>query len=212
MHLLRSPKVKRVLIVLLTCNILILGVMVYNNSLDKVCFRFVGLEGTSPHIGRRAHFFDCETRFEKIAGYCECFGHYRKHIVFGHEMLRCKDVCQSLYEKKRSIPKRIIQLYPKRKPPVLLERLMRAWKAKNPEYEYLLFDNDEMVKFVETNFEEKVVKAYKRLNIGVMKADFFRVLSVYHLGGIYADSDTYCIIPLKEWIHDEEMIIGEQTL
>lgn len=46
-----------------------------------------------------------------------------------------------------------------------------------------------------------------------MRADFFRYLAIYVLGGIYADSDTNCFLPVKKWIGTtEEMVIAPEAL
>ena len=60
-----------------------------------------------------------------------------------------------------------------------------------------------MEEFVKNNYEERVVNAYMRLNLNICKIDFFKYLSIYKLGGIFADSDTECIHSLDSWISNQ---------
>jgi mannosyltransferase OCH1-like enzyme len=55
------------------------------------------------------------------------------------------------------------------------------------------------------------VAAFRKLPVPVMRADFFRLAVVYHLGGIYADVDVECSVPIHDWaVHECEVVMGTE--
>jgi mannosyltransferase OCH1-like enzyme len=50
-------------------------------------------------------------------------------------------------------------------------------------------------------------KAYGLLPLAVMKADLFRYCIIYHYGGIYADTDTICLIKPNLFINNSLLTI-----
>lgn len=86
------------------------------------------------------------------------------------------------------IPRRIIQTGPSRDLPLLHRAVVANIRLLNPEFEYRFFDDDDVVRFFETEFPE-----YRRLfntfKFRIQKYDFFRYLAVYRFGGFYFDLD-----------------------
>ncbi|MFD2161730.1 glycosyltransferase family 32 protein [Paradesertivirga mongoliensis] len=64
------------------------------------------------------------------------------------------------------------------------------FRKKNPEYQYEFYDDGRIESFFETEFEDNVLQAYRRLNIGAAKADMFRYAILLKKGGIYLDIDS----------------------
>lgn len=62
-----------------------------------------------------------------------------------------------------------------------------------------LQDDSEAEVFVSTYFSDYISQLYKSYPLGVMKADFWRYAAIYVHGGVYADIDTRCLRPIKEW-------------
>ena len=77
-----------------------------------------------------------------------------------------------------------------------------SWIEQNPEYEYHLFDDNDINQFIVKEFPE-YVSAYKKIKQGAVKADFWRYLILYRYGGVYADIDCRCMVSLKKWIQPE---------
>ncbi len=75
-----------------------------------------------------------------------------------------------------------------------------SWIDLNPEYEYRLFNDDDIYNFIKIEFPE-YLHAYNKIKFGATKADFWRYLIIYKYGGVYADIDCECINPLREWIN-----------
>jgi mannosyltransferase OCH1-like enzyme len=63
----------------------------------------------------------------------------------------------------------------------------------NSEFDYYFYDDDDCLEFIEDNFDEDVVYAYKQLIPGAYKADLWRYCILYINGGFYADIDTLCL-------------------
>jgi hypothetical protein len=69
----------------------------------------------------------------------------------------------------------------------------------NPEYEYRLHDDNDILDFIKKDFPD-YLEGYKKIKYGASKADLWRYLIIYKYGGVYADIDCRCINPLREWI------------
>ena len=58
-----------------------------------------------------------------------------------------------------------------------------------PEYEQIIYDDEQIEEFIKNNFHKRIYDAYKSINpiYGCAKSDFFRMLVIYFYGGIYFD-------------------------
>jgi len=110
---------------------------------------------------------------------------------------------------KERIPRRIIQVWGtlSRKNPISpgeksanLPLFGKASAANlrllNPDFEYLLFDDDEIEQFVDQEYPQyrSVLDSFSRR---IQRYDFFRYLAVYHLGGFYFDTDVFLATGLE---------------
>lgn len=85
---------------------------------------------------------------------------------------------------------------------------MQTWKALNPTWTIMLWDDRACTTFVQTEYPE-LYPAYAGLAKNVERADFFRYLVVYHYGGLYADTDVTCLQPLDVWLPPSaELVVG----
>lgn len=82
--------------------------------------------------------------------------------------------------------------------PVLLENINRL-KEMNPDWEYRLYDNVDCREFIRSNFDAGVLQLYDRISAryGAARADFFRYLLLYRLGGVYLDIKSTVVHPLS---------------
>lgn len=67
----------------------------------------------------------------------------------------------------------------------------------SPTYEYKFMGDIEIKDFVKCNFSQQIYKSFNKLNIGAAQADFWRLLVLYKLGGIYLDIDAHLVWPLE---------------
>jgi len=95
-------------------------------------------------------------------------------------------VCKNM-ERNDKIPRRIIQTYFSRD---VFERMYEAsltFKNLNPDFDYIFYDDEEIKKFLQTNYKKEVLEAFDLLIPGAFKADLFRLAELYINGGYYAD-------------------------
>lgn len=80
--------------------------------------------------------------------------------------------------------------------------------AVNSEYDHYFYDDSLCIKFLEDNFEPRVLSAYKKLVPGAYKADLFRYCILYINGGVYCDDKFTFILPLRKFIpEDSDFVI-----
>jgi len=100
-----------------------------------------------------------------------------------------------------SIPKIIHQIWigPKPRP----SRFMDTWAAKNPDFEYILWSESELIKrgmiFLEC---QKEIDDMSEIN---GKADIIRWEILYKYGGIFLDADSICIEPLDDILFNKSI-------
>ncbi|TNF98043.1 MAG: hypothetical protein EP297_09055 [Gammaproteobacteria bacterium] len=99
----------------------------------------------------------------------------------------------------QGIPKIIWQTMKTNVVPKIMMDYSNSWIEQNPEYEYRFFDDEDITQFIAKEFPE-YISAYKKIKHGAVKADFWRYLIMYKYGGVYADIDCRCIVPLRKWI------------
>jgi inositol phosphorylceramide mannosyltransferase catalytic subunit len=97
-----------------------------------------------------------------------------------------------------TIPKRIIQVWGGgSEPPLLCKAAAANVRLLNPEFEYLLFDDDRMKAFInEQCLEYRGV--FNSFRVPIQRFDFFRYLAIYRLGGFYFDMDVLLASNLRE--------------
>ena len=109
------------------------------------------------------------------------------------------------------IPKVIYQTYKNKNVPTLTRFFIRLMKWRNPQYRYEFYDDNRIDTFFKEEYGESVYQAYKRIDIGAAKADFFRYAVLYKFGGVYLDIDGYTTRNLDDMIKpDDAAIITEE--
>ena len=91
-------------------------------------------------------------------------------------------------------PKAIYQTWSTKKLPASIQNSIDLMLLLNSEYEYRLFDDRDMLLFIEQNYDSTVVDAFNSLTIGGAKADFWRYLILYKNGGVYLDIDSMIVV------------------
>jgi hypothetical protein len=80
-------------------------------------------------------------------------------------------------------------------PPDIL-RTTQTFRDRNPDFQYLLFNEKGAESFIEEHFTAREVAAFRACAVPAMQADYFRYCAVLALGGIYADADMRCVANL----------------
>ena len=106
-----------------------------------------------------------------------------------------------------SIPKNIFQTFKTKKLPLITRWHIWNMKRMNPEYQYNLYDDQDIKDFFKEEFAPEYLKAYNKLTIGAAKADFFRYAILYKKGGVYLDIDSGMTKPLKKLILPDDVAL-----
>lgn len=64
---------------------------------------------------------------------------------------------------------------------------VKVLKTLHPDYNYVIFDEEERKNFIKNNYDERVLNAYNKLKPGTYKADLWRYCYLYKNGGFYMD-------------------------
>jgi mannosyltransferase OCH1-like enzyme len=70
---------------------------------------------------------------------------------------------------------------------VYVNYLFNRWMA--PTFEFRFCSDEDCAKFIKERFSAEIYDCYSRLQIGAARADLWRVLVLYALGGVYLDID-----------------------
>ena len=103
---------------------------------------------------------------------------------------------------KIKIPKIIHQTFRTNELPELIQKSVDQLKEMNPDFEYRYYNDDDCVNFIKNNYDEETLEIYLSINpsYGSSRADFFRYLLMYKVGGVYLDIKSCTIKPLSETI------------
>lgn len=85
--------------------------------------------------------------------------------------------------------------------------IRKKMKKINPEYKFIIYNEEEMDNFVYNNFNGKILEMYKKINLSVPKSDFARLLILYEIGGIYLDMKSSIECNLDNFITDKDKAI-----
>ena len=80
-----------------------------------------------------------------------------------------------------SIPKVIYQTWKNKNLHKNCIKIKNNIQSLNPEYEMVLYDDNDIDLFIKTNFTEYVYNCFKQLNVGAAKADFWRYCVLYKM-------------------------------
>ena len=82
-------------------------------------------------------------------------------------------------------------------------------KDNNPGWTYELFDEEQQIEFLDSNYPAKFSRIYHSFGKGydVAKTDFFRYLLIYHYGGVYLDLKSSFTSPLSNLCGPSETFI-----
>ena len=102
------------------------------------------------------------------------------------------DVTKNIDELKHTLIKSIIPMniyvtWKTKNLPKFMEKNLEDLKIKNPEFNIILYDNNDCTEFIKNNFNKNVLDAYMKLKPGAYKADLWRYCILYKNGGIYID-------------------------
>ena len=77
------------------------------------------------------------------------------------------------------------------------------WKKLYPDYEVKLYDNQDCINFLQTEYNSELVDIFNYIKDGPIKSDFWRVCILYKYGGIYSDIDVEPLININEIVEKD---------
>jgi hypothetical protein len=92
-----------------------------------------------------------------------------------------------------------------------LRLAMNSWRKHSKEFEYYFYTDEICDKFMQENYEGPIYEAYKKLPLGVMKADLWRYCIIYKYGGIYADIDTICYVNPSYLLRNAQIVCAPES-
>ncbi len=98
----------------------------------------------------------------------------------------------------------VIQTWSTKKFHKNIESLRASMMDKNPEFKFLLFDDQELNNSIEEYFDKDVVNCYFKLNHYTPRADFWRYLMVHKFGCVYLDMDSLILRNIAEFIESNK--------
>src|SRR5678810_785765 len=125
--------------------------------------------------------------------------------------MRCeKDAIAALHSGNSSRTNSSISALPNRTCSKFGWRALANARALHPNFEHVLFGNAEMEEFVREEFPE-CRAAMASFSQRIQRADFFRYLAVYRLGGFYFDLDVFLARSISPLLNLSLIHISEPT-
>lgn len=85
-------------------------------------------------------------------------------------------------------------------------------KCLNSTWEYRYYDDDDCVVFIKNNFGDHILQAYNKINpiFSAARADLFRYLLIYKVGGVWLDVKSSINMPLDSTLKFNDYFILSQ--
>lgn len=103
------------------------------------------------------------------------------------------------YQSSGKIPRLIFQSWKTSDLSSELCEHVLVWSKMNPGYDYFLFDDDAIDRFIRMEYGTEIFSSYACVKVGAAKCDVWRLLVIYLFGGLYFDFDTRLMSKLDDW-------------
>ena len=82
-------------------------------------------------------------------------------------------------------------------------------KAINPTWRHVYYDDNDVEDFINDNYDKTILQYYYRIDrlYGAARADLFRYLLLYKVGGVYLDIKSTTLRPLDEVLHCDDRYV-----
>jgi mannosyltransferase OCH1-like enzyme len=77
---------------------------------------------------------------------------------------------------------------------------MNSWKSQN--FNFVYYSDIEAYNYLLKHFGQYYADIFDSIAFGAFKTDFFRYCWIYIEGGIYVDTDTFCLIDIDKWLEE----------
>ena len=93
--------------------------------------------------------------------------------------------------------------------PLAIAENIAAIRLANPDYSVNIYDDQDVHAFIANEFDSVILQYFERINpiYGAARADFFRYLCIYKLGGIYIDIKAHAQRPFSTVLRDDDQFL-----
>lgn len=110
------------------------------------------------------------------------------------------------------IPKKIYRSWYTQNFHKKINKQMHKMLEINKDYEQIIYTDEQVKDFVNSNFSGEISKSFNKLNIMTAKVDFWRYLILYQNGGIYLDIDSNINYKISSFLNeDDDALITAET-
>lgn len=108
------------------------------------------------------------------------------------------------------IPKIIHQTFRNSELPREVHNNIHQLQVRNPGWKHRFYDDTDRFLFLRKHCDARILKAYNAINplYGAARADFFRYVMMYHLGGLYLDIKSSANRPLNQLVDGRQYILS----
>lgn len=191
--------------------------LIKTHNIKTIDYLKVDTEGYD-HIILNEYLNECEKNPELLANTIkfECHGEVSNREEIDKLLKRfvgydIEYLLSDIILKKQKIPRIIHQTYKTTRLPYELAQNVVNIKTMNPTFEYRFYNDADCIKFIKENYPEEKLNLYLSINdkYGQAKADYFRYLLMYKVGGVYLDIKSSTIVPLEETLqHTDEYLLS----
>lgn len=108
------------------------------------------------------------------------------------------------------IPRKLFQTWKTHKLPKQFANWSQTWKIHHPDWEFVLWDDEENRQFIEENYPW-FLHRYDSYAKEIYRADAIRYFYLYTCGGIYADLDFECCKSIEPLLNENCVILGRMS-
>jgi mannosyltransferase OCH1-like enzyme len=108
-----------------------------------------------------------------------------------------------------AIPRILHQTFYERALAPQLQQNVDQLRAANPGWEYRFYDDEDIVRFVRDNYPAAVLERFLRIDAryGAARADLFRYLLMYKVGGVYLDIKSGATHPFESVLRADDRFV-----
>ncbi len=131
--------------------------------------------------------------------------------TFLDQKYNCINNFQSL-QQSNQISKNIHQTFSSARPPEAVKENIEKLKSMNPDWTYNYWSDKDLHDFIYHYYGWDILKLYLRINprYGACRADLFRYLCLYQLGGVYLDIKSGSDISLNNIVKTDDQYLLSQ--
>jgi len=90
-----------------------------------------------------------------------------------------------------------------------VSRNIESLKSTNPGWCHSLYDDSDIEEVIHQHYDQRILKAYRSISplYGASRADLFRYLLIFKMGGVYLDIKSGCKRPLDSFIKEDDTLL-----